>query len=225
MVAGYFWEIPSGKHTQARSSRRTLIVKIAGGRSMATYYRGAGIGSWWHTRDARHLGFVPKNTAMDHSTDRLMQHIARSVIDSPYISLTRSYGIAYDYAVYGDTVATPDNRAFVYEIEIKQPRGFQLIDPIKEIAKDLPRPLQSTSYQHDGDRDYLLGVISYRFRQYREAPIRQPPLAGGTSRPANLSLHLETLVRAIRDAEIMVIGTIPKNCVVTRYEVPCGGER
>ena len=40
-----------------------------------------------------------------------------------------------------------------------------------------------------------------------------------TSRPPNLFLELETFVRALRDAEILVCGTIPATCVVNCFDV------
>ena len=166
------------------------------------------------------MGFDAKHPGIGESTDRLIQHISRSIIDSPYISLTRSYGIAHDYAVYGRQVATKSKPAYIYEIEIpRRPAGLRLVDPIKEIAKCVPRPTQSMSYQHDGDRKYLLGVVSNEYKDYREAPILRPPLDGGTPRAPNLSPELESLVFALRDAEILAVGSIPAGYVITRYEV------
>ena len=142
---------------------------------MTIFYRGAGVGSWHYVHDAQVSGFVPKNPAIDDSKDRLIQHIARSVTDSPYISLTRSFGIAYDYAVFGRVTATEDKPGFVYEIEISaRPKGFRLVDPIREIARSIPHPTHSSSYQHDGDRAYLLGVVtSTSFHSFLLPPI--PP--------------------------------------------------
>ena len=40
-----------------------------------------------------------------------------------------------------------------------------------------------------------------------------------TSRPPNLSLQLETLVRALRDAEILAYGIIPATCVMNCFDV------
>jgi hypothetical protein len=58
---------------------------------MATFYRGAGIGTYWHQHDALAQGFVAKGPGAAQSNDRLMMHISRGAINSPYISLTRSY--------------------------------------------------------------------------------------------------------------------------------------
>jgi hypothetical protein len=108
----------------------------------------------------------------------------------------------------------------VYEIEIDDPPplGLQLLDPIKEIANALPPPLSRTSYQHDGVQTFLLGVIDPKsMKRYLSVPIVQPPPRGGTIRPANLTLELETLVRALRDAEVLATGAIPSSCVRHRY--------
>lgn len=40
-----------------------------------------------------------------------------------------------------------------------------------------------------------------------------------TPRSPNLSLELETFVRALRDAEILAYGTIPAACVVNCFDV------
>lgn len=47
----------------------------------------------------------------------------------------------------------------------------------------------------------------------------QPPASAGTPRTPNLTIALETLVRTLRDAEILAEGTIPENCVNHRFEV------
>jgi hypothetical protein len=55
-------------------------------------------------------------------------------------------------------------------------------------------------------------------RRHLIAPCRQPPPASGTSRPPILKpeLELETLVRSLRDAEILAVGNIPAACVRNR---------
>ena len=47
----------------------------------------------------------------------------------------------------------------------------------------------------------------------------QPPASEGTPRSPNLTIELETLVRALRDAEILAHGNIPVTCVKNRFEV------
>ena len=67
---------------------------------MAVYYRGAGVGTHWNNIDAMTSGFTPKEPGGTASVDRIMLHIARADVKSPYISLTASFGIAYYYAQY-----------------------------------------------------------------------------------------------------------------------------
>jgi hypothetical protein len=181
---------------------------------MPIFYRGAGVGTYWHLNDARLTGFTPQAPGIASSIDRLMQHVSRGTVSSPYISLTRSYGVAWSYAVvFSRTRPTQNNPACVYEIEINDPlpHGFQLIDPVKEVAAAAPPPLAAISYQHDGLPEFLLGVMDpKKYKRYRMAPCPQPPPGGGTPRSPNLTIQLETLVRVLRDAEILAVGNIPE---------------
>lgn len=190
---------------------------------MPIFYRGAGVGTYWHENGARLNGFTPKKPGAVHSIERLMEHIARADVNSPYISLTRSYGIAYWYAVpLSRDTATETNPGYVYEIELSHPLppGLQLLDPVKEVAKAAPEPLDSISYQHDGRPDFLLGVINHmEMGQFLTTPCLQPPPGGGTPRRPNLTIQLETLVRALRDAEILAVGNIPAAYIRNRHNV------
>ena len=47
----------------------------------------------------------------------------------------------------------------------------------------------------------------------------RPPGSGGTLRTPNLSVPLEALVRALRDAEVLVQGNVPAAFVRNRHEV------
>jgi hypothetical protein len=151
-----------------------------------------------------------------------MHHIANATTTSPYISLTRSYGVAHDYAVSGRISPTATNPAFVYEIDIPDPppAGMTVIDPVAEVAAAYSNPLMSLSYHHNGDSKFLLGVIDpVKMSAERLAPIRVPPGSTATPGPANLTLPLETFVRALRDAEILVLNLIPNNHVIYRHSV------
>jgi hypothetical protein len=65
--------------------------------------------------------------------------------------------------------------------------------------------------------NFLLGVVNpTAMAVHLTAPIRQPPGSTGISRAANLSIELETFVRALRDADVLVVGTIPAACVINR---------
>jgi hypothetical protein len=153
---------------------------------MPIFYRGAGIGTYWHENDARLNGFTPKKPGAVHSIERLMEHIARADVNSPYISLTRSYGVAYWYALFGRNPATETNPGYVYEIEINKPLppGLQLLDPVKEVAVAAPEPLDLVCYQHDGLPDFILGLVNPTEMGQFLKPLRpQPPPDGGTLIP------------------------------------------
>ena len=131
---------------------------------MAIFYRGTGIGTYLHIHDARQTGFIARTPQMQPTTDRLMLHIARGTVNSPFISLTRSYGIALNYAnFFGAEISTPQYRAYVYEIEINEPIPLELnfLDPIKEVAPISPSPIGiNPPYQHDGGPAFLLVLLT-----------------------------------------------------------------
>lgn len=89
-----------------------------------------------------------------------MEHVARATVRSPYVSLTRSCGVARHYALYfGRDQPTADQPAYVYEVEINNPppAGLELLDPVKEVAREAQSPLDLLSYHHDGSPEFLLG--------------------------------------------------------------------
>ena len=124
---------------------------------MPIFYKGASPGTHWHTHDATSIGFTSRNPGMLPDTDRVMQHISRGN-DSPYISLTRSYGVAYSYAVAGAISSDP---GFIYEVVIDDPipGTMQMLDPVKVVAASAPAPLASVPYQHDGLPEFLISVV------------------------------------------------------------------
>jgi len=191
---------------------------------MAIFYRGAGINTYWYLNDPIEQGFVARDPEMTPTTTRQMLHIARSTVNSPFISLTRSYGVAWRYAmVSSGRVPTAEDPAYVHEIEIQEPLppGLHLLDPVKEVAQMLPPPTSSgPPYQHDGLPDFLLGVVDPgRMGNFLTQYAKQPPSSEGTPRPPNLTIELETLVRALRDGEILAHGIIPAICVKNSFDV------
>jgi hypothetical protein len=152
-----------------------------------------------------------------------MYHVARGTVLSPYISLTRSYGVARNYALFaGRGRPTITEPSYVYEVELinPPPDGLRLLDPVREVASVAPSPLDLLGYQHDGTPDFILGVVNpLRMSRYLTEKCQQPPPAGGAPRAPNLTIELETLVRALRDAEILAVGTIPAHCIRSRIEL------
>ena len=177
--------------------------------------------TYWHKRDARRHGFVPQRPGAEPSVNSLMHHIARGTVVSPFISLTRSFGVAKSYALAGRRRPTPNHPGYVYEIEWNEhPYAPRLLDPVKELSLHLPEPYEQFYYQHDGPPEYLLGIVSPTLhRTLLSLPYPQPPPAGGTPRSPRLTIELESIVRALRDAEVLACGPIPASHVRNRYEV------
>jgi hypothetical protein len=188
---------------------------------MAIFYRGAGVGTYWHSQDARISGLIPTSPGIQSTPDRVIQHVYNGLTNSPYVSLTVSYPVALNYALeMGNAQPTLDNPAYVYEIEIDERHEVKLIDPVKEIAAGVPSPHDSHPYQHNGDQIVLLGVVSPRMDALLRLPVKMPPGAATSStHTLNLSRHLWGLVAALRDAEVLAFGTVPAACVVNRYPV------
>ena len=191
---------------------------------MAIFYRGAGIGTYWYLNDPIERGFIPRAPRTTSTTTRLMQHIARGTVNSPFISITRSYGVAWHYAMSSSERApTLSDPAYVHEIEIQEPLppNLRLLDPIKEVTQTLPSPTSpGPPYQHDGLPDFLIGIVDPGNMGHFLTPSSlQPPGSEGTPRSPNLTIELEVLVRALRDAEILAHGIIPATCVKNSFNV------
>lgn len=191
---------------------------------MAIFYRGAGIGTYWYHNDPVRQGFIARAPGMESTTNRLMLHIARSTINSPFISLTRSYGVAWHYAMSSSERApTLSDPAYVHEIEIQEllPSKLQLLDPVQEVTRTLPAPTSpGPPYQHDGLPDFLIGIVDPgNMGHFLTPSSMQPPGSEGTPRTPNLTIELETLIRSLRDAEILAHGIIPATCVKNSFNV------
>lgn len=182
---------------------------------MAIFYKGAAVGTQWHKNDARNTGFTPWRNLLP-STQRLINHIAKGIVTSPYISLTRSYAVALGYALMGTPTPTPTNPAYVYEIEFREDllhAPLRLVDPVREVSTAL-----QLSYLHEGLPSFLLGVVDpNQMGNFLTIPAPQPPPA--PPRPPLLTDELDTLVRALRDAEILIEGPIPANYVTNRWDI------
>lgn len=124
---------------------------------MPIFYRGAGLGTYWHMNDARITGFTPHYPGAGQGISRVRHHIARGTTASPYVSLTRSFGVAWGYAMAGKKLPSVAKPAYVYEIEIDENDGLgtRLLDPVTAIANDLGLPYETRTYHQDGDSSFL----------------------------------------------------------------------
>lgn len=175
---------------------------------MATFYKGAGIGTHWHTHDSRRVGFTARSPVTNPETEVFIDHIVANIANSPYISLTRSYAVAWHYAVFnGKQEPGPVKPAYIYEIEIDDslPHGLNLLDPVKEIVHILPQPLRGIV-----NLEYMEDLLSGQTPQFSNPSRRFSP---------NVEQQLIALVFAERDAEVLVHGYIPPFCVKHRFEV------
>ena len=128
------------------------------------------------------------------------------------MSLALSYGVAFSYALLGKARPTKNVVAYVYEIEVggRVSTRASLANPVKEVAEAAPAPTAAINYQHGGDPYFILGVANPN-TMWRGAqrPIKQPPGSAPTPKTPTLTIELETLTRALRDAEILAEGELP----------------
>jgi len=181
---------------------------------VARFYRGVGVGTYHHSIDLRVTGISPANPGAQYNPTTVMHHIARGAVTSPFISLTRSYGVAEDYARNRSrTAPTRTNPAHVYEIDIPDPppAGVLIIDPLYVVAAQHQNPLASISYHHDGNQDFLVGVVNPSMG--RPTKVRFPPNMTGAPRSPNLTIELETMAYVLRDAELLVVGNLSSTYV------------
>lgn len=184
------------------------------------FYKGVGVGTYHHPTDLRTTGIMARTAAALNDV-AVKQHIARGTTTSSCISLTKSYGVAQDYAMNaGKTKPTAALPAYVYELQVPDAPGIVLIDPVDFVASRHANPLISPSYHHDGDQNFL-GLFAYPLASggaLGKAP-RPPGMGGSGTRPPNLSIELETIVFAIRDAEILAHGNISAAWIINRYDI------
>ena len=186
---------------------------------MPVFFRGAGLGTYWWANDARRSVFTAQAPRNPVSRDRLLQHVGGSTQTTPFISLSRSFAVAFDYAQKGGRAFPSKAKpAFVYEIEIDVAAAFHVLDPLKEIASGLPAPLATPSFHHDGDQKAILGIVDSTQAAYLTAAVRYPPPQAPKS-GVNVGVELTGMLRALRDAELLAVDNIPARCVVVRHDV------
>lgn len=185
-------------------------------------YKGVGLGTYLHGTNLKLTGITARNPGVPPSTSAVEQHIARGTITSPLISLTKSFGVARDYAIDGSFhPPTSANPAHVWELDIPDPLppGVTLIDPVHYIAAAQQLYLLSgSSYHHDGDQRFLQFVVDPRLRAGGH-PLAPRPAGMGAPNPVTLTIALETLVFALRDAEVLAVGNVPGSLMIFQHPV------
>src|SRR4051812_25593020 len=98
---------------------------------VTTFYKGVGVGTHHHSMDWRLSGVPPRSPGSPANGASAERHIAFGTTISPYVSLTKSYGVARDYAVNGSisrpTLARP---AHVYEFQIPDVSSIPVLDAV-----------------------------------------------------------------------------------------------
>jgi hypothetical protein len=190
---------------------------------MPLFYKGVGVGTHHHGSTFPLGGLTARNPGGSTSINSVITHIAKATTTTPFISVTRSYGVAEMYA-YSSLTAPPTqaNPGYVWEVEINDPAptGVIVWDPLQQIAGQ-HNPLGHFTYQHDGDQDFIHAVADEGkpgAAVYLAKLVRLPGMQNGT-RPPNRSDDLLGMVRALRDSEVLVLGTIPQSCFINRYPV------
>jgi hypothetical protein len=188
---------------------------------MAIFFKGVGVGTHLHGTDLQTTGISPMNPGAAHTIDAVMRHIAHGTTTSCYVSLTKSEGVAIDYARNASrTRPSKENPAYVYEISITAPvpPNLQLLDPLCFIASKQQDPLVSPSYHHDGNQRFLQHVVDRaQSLVWPTAPRLHGMMGGGHA--VRLTIELDAMVLAMRDAEILVVGTVPQACVTHRHPI------
>jgi hypothetical protein len=173
-------------------------------------WKGAGPGTHCHTNDATRTGFFcPAPTGPTPAA--AVRHITQQSHPSPFVSLSTSYAVAYDYATLGGAGA-----GYIYEIDTSADPTMKLHDPIKLIASLAPPFV----HEHDGSPELIAALA---------LPGVNPAVLGAAPRrPGNRANlpggplfrnELRALVNAVRDAEVL-IERVPAVCIVARHAVP-----
>jgi hypothetical protein len=187
---------------------------------MPRFYKGVGVGTWLYPHDIRLSGIQPEIPLMPESIHTLIAHINGNT-GSPYISLTRSYGVALDYARhFGRAFPTTGLPAYVYAIDLDfptPPSVMRVLDPVAEIAAHINSPLAPASYHHDGDMSFLTTIVNPVRAHATSASL--PPRYTSHAHPSHPTPELVALTRALRDAEIIVFGSIPRASIAYRHDV------
>ena len=189
---------------------------------MPLFFKGVPASSFNSTVNFQLSGLLPRDPGGGRNVHAITSHICDGTTMSAFISLTRSYAVAEEYAYSGRAAPTPSDPGFVYEVLIDNPppAGVDVIDPVYFIAESHKDALSQASYHHDGGKNVLLGIASPNTMGHvLLMPVKDPPMSGRTPRGPYVSRELETLVRALRDSEVLVAGSLPRTCFVNRHTI------
>ena len=122
--------------------------------------------------------------------------------------------MALAFARIGRRLASENSRAVVYEFTFESDCGVSFVDPVLESARECSR---DPGYQHDGLQSTLMGLVDPAHEHWLQFPVFRPPPGGAPRQGPHVSRQLTAMVRAIRDSEVLVEGSIPKECIRDRF--------
>lgn len=178
-------------------------------------WKGAAPGSHWHTTNAVGVGFFGPPGAAGPVASAALRHITLGSSPSPFVSFSTSYDVAYTYATLGGTIPG----GFVYEVDTTLvPVAPMTYDPVQLISA-----ATQFSHQHDGPQHLIAGVANVALAPSLSAVLTTAPLRfggmAGVGAGPNVTQELTGLVRAIRDAEVLLASPVPADCIFARHLV------
>jgi hypothetical protein len=189
---------------------------------MPLFYKGVPASTYYSNVDLRVGGLVARSPTATRTVQDVVRHISDGTINSAYVSLTRSYTVAEEYAFSCRMPPTSTNPGYVWEVQIDDPppAGVMILDPVHTISESKKDVLAAGSYHHDGGQNVLMGIVSpATMGHVLLSPVKDPPMSGRTPRAPHISRELEALVRALRDSEVLALGNLPRRCFVARHTV------
>ncbi len=160
------------------------------------------------------VGFRAPHTATG-TLNFIISHITAYSQASPFTSFTTSYAIARGYALAGPGgLASQGNPGYVYQVDLQQlatPGIFRVFDPVASVVHGRNGSLV---HDHNGDAGLLPLLVA-------GLASPAPPVQGrfGKTLPLRLAHELQVLVNALRDAEVLVEGSLPSVVVTGRDDV------
>lgn len=162
------------------------------------------------------VGFRAWQAGLAVSPVMMVRHILKMTRVSPFVSLTKSYEIAHDYAVVAAAAATPPQTvAYVYELNLSD-KDVEIFDPILEIVKEYSLLTMPSTYHHDGGTDFVKGLVSDDISIIGKSKKLPGNVLGS---PAVLTDELRAISYALRDAELLVKDSVPGRFIVAQHIV------
>jgi hypothetical protein len=174
-------------------------------------YKGVAPGTHYDSTDPKVGGFTGDAT-QPSAFDDVVRHITAHSWPSAWVSVSMSFAVAADYATSGGKV---------YEVHLGRVLTTDITDPLTQLTAHADCTLYRFVHQHDGHQDLTPSVAT---PVSGAAILTAFPLRAGKpptrrSPAPKVSTHLNALVFATRDAELL-IATVPGRAVGNVYTVP-----